>query len=120
MLITLVLDDQPVRHTNQIDAANRALIIPDDQIAFRHRQPGQHQAEPQPRLAWGVHAFPHQFHRGTGRDRSATRISLHRRVEPHQGGTPQPDQPIPGRDEIEEIQCGALLVGSYRTLSRNA
>jgi len=36
----------------------------------------------------------------------ATRISLHRRVEPRQGGTPQPDQPIPGRDEIDEIQCG--------------
>jgi hypothetical protein len=58
------------RHINQIDATNRALIIPDDKIAYR--QPGQHQAEPQPGLAWGVHAFLYQFHRGTGRDRPAT------------------------------------------------
>jgi hypothetical protein len=41
VLITLVLDDQPVRDADQINPADRALVIANDQVAFRHRQPGE-------------------------------------------------------------------------------
>jgi len=47
MLIALVLNDQLVRDVNQINAAHRAAIVADDQVAFRHRQTGKHQAEAQ-------------------------------------------------------------------------
>jgi hypothetical protein len=72
VLITLVLDDHHVRHLDQIDPADRALVIADDQMAFRHRQPGKNQAETQPGLPRGVHPFPHQTHRGTGEHDAAT------------------------------------------------
>ena len=37
MLIALVLDDQLVCQVDQVDPADRALIITNDQIAFRDR-----------------------------------------------------------------------------------
>jgi hypothetical protein len=41
VLITLVLDDQPVRQLDRINPADRALVIANDQVAFRHRQPSE-------------------------------------------------------------------------------
>ena len=51
VLIAFVLDDQLVLQVDQVDPAHRALVIADDHIAFRHRQPGQNEAEPKPGLA---------------------------------------------------------------------
>jgi hypothetical protein len=45
VLMTLMLDDQLVRQIDQIHAPDRALAIADDQVAFRYRQTGQHQAD---------------------------------------------------------------------------
>jgi len=36
VLIALVLDDQLVRQVDEIDPADRAAIVTDDKIAFRH------------------------------------------------------------------------------------
>jgi hypothetical protein len=45
VLITLVLTDQSVRQIDQIDPADRAMVITNDQVAFRHWQPGKDEAE---------------------------------------------------------------------------
>ena len=37
VLVALVLDDQLVPHIDQINPADRALVVADDQDAFRHR-----------------------------------------------------------------------------------
>ena len=35
VLVTLVLDDQLVRHVDKIDSADRAVVVADDDIALR-------------------------------------------------------------------------------------
>ena len=51
VLVAFVLDDQLVRQVDQVDPADGALVVSDDQVAFRNGQPGEDQAEPKPGLA---------------------------------------------------------------------
>ena len=72
VLVAFVLDDQLVRHVDQVNPADRALVIADDQVAFRQGQPGEDQAQPEPGFARRVHPFSYQPHRGPGGDDAAS------------------------------------------------
>ena len=113
VLVSLVLQHDPVAAVDEVGPADGQPLASDDGVALRFGQPGQHQAQPQLGLARRVDVSAHQP-RGPTRQHAAASSVLVRRLDQGLRSQPAlPHQVVPGCDELDEVQGSSGVHEGY-------